>query len=86
MDDILGLSRPKATGDVQRIKLLAKDIIGISTDATLMVSELHCHEEGCPDVETVLAVLSNGDRKTWKIGKPMSEVGPEDIFRLTEKT
>lgn len=85
MDDILGLSRPKSTGDAQRIKVLARDFLGLPEEATLMISELHCHEDGCPDVETVVAVMEGADRRrTWKIAKPMADIGPDDILGLTD--
>lgn len=82
MDDILGLSRPKPTGDTQRIKALVRDHLGLDAETTVMVSELRCHEDGCPDVETVVAVLSGGETTSWKITKPMAEVGSGDIEAL----
>lgn len=82
MDDILGLSRPKSTGDAQRIKALAREYLHVPESATVMVSELHCHEDGCPDVETVIAVMAGeNERRTWKIDKPMADISPEDIWR-----
>ena len=84
MDDILGLARPKPAGDAGRIKALVPDRLGLGDEATLMVSELRCHEDGCPDVETVIAVMAGGkDTATWKIAKPMADVGAEDIARVT---
>lgn len=83
MDDILGLSRPKASGDSQRIKRLLNDRFVFADDTTVMVSELHCHEDGCPDVETVIALMTGPDqRKSWKIAKPMSAVDGDDIAAL----
>lgn len=83
MDDILGLSRPKATGDSQRIKTLLNDRFLFAADTTVMVSELHCHEDGCPDVETVIALMTGPDqRKSWKIPKPMSAINGDDIAGL----
>lgn len=83
MDDILGLSRPKPEGHGQRIKTLVRDFLDLTPDTTLMVSELHCHEDGCPDVETVIAVMRPGaERRTWKIGKSMAEIQVADISGL----
>ncbi len=31
--------------------------LGLAEDATVMVTELTCSEEGCPPIETVIAVL-----------------------------
>lgn len=83
MYDILGLSRPKATGDAQRIKSLVRAHVGVDDNVTLMVSELHCHEDGCPDVETVIAVMMGPDQRTsWKIQKPMVDIDADDIRSL----
>ena len=84
MDDILGLSRAKPDGSGQRIKELVRKRFGLDEAATLMVSELRCHEDGCPDVETVIAVMGSGRAKlTWKIAKPMAQVDADDIATLS---
>ena len=83
MDDILGLSRAKPDGSGQRIKELVRKRFGLDEAATLMVSELRCHEDGCPDVETVIAVMGGGQANlTWKIAKPMAQVDAGDIAAL----
>jgi hypothetical protein len=70
-------------GDAGRIKALVRNRLGLGDDATLMVSELRCHEDGCPDVETVIAVMTGGkDTETWKIAKPMADVGADDIAAI----
>jgi hypothetical protein len=84
MDDILGLSRAKSDGSGQRIKDLVREHFALDDGATLMVSELRCHEDGCPDVETVIAVMADGRANlTWKIAKPMAQVGAGDIATLS---
>ena len=83
MDDILGLSRGKPDGNAGRIKDLVRMRFCLSDEATLMVSELRCHEDGCPDVETVIAIMGTSRTQlTWKIAKPMTEVGEGDIQSL----
>lgn len=84
MDDILDLSRPKSEGHAQRIKTLVKNRLDLPETATLMVSELHCHEDGCPDVETVIAVMVPGsERQTWKLGKAMADIDVADVSHLS---
>ncbi len=84
MDDILGLSRVKPDGSGSRIKALVRRHFGLDDAATLMVSELRCHEDGCPDVETVIAVMGSGRANlTWKIAKPMAQVDADDIATLS---
>ncbi|MEQ9558195.1 MAG: hypothetical protein RIG67_20685 [Rhodospirillales bacterium] len=83
MDDILGLSRAKPDGSGQRIKDLVRRRFALDDAATLMVSELRCHEDGCPDVETVIAVMGAARTSlTWKIAKPMALVDAGDIAAL----
>lgn len=83
MDDILGLSRKKPDGTAARIKSLIRQKLDLSDDITLMVSELQCHEDGCPDVETVIAVMRAGQPPaSWKIQKPMADITESDINQL----
>lgn len=83
MDDILGLGRRKPDGHAARIKDLVRVRFGLDDDTTLMVSEVRCHEDGCPDVETVVAVMRNRqDPLSWKIAKPMLDVSAGDIEDL----
>lgn len=80
MDDILGLGRPAAADGGKRLKDLARTLWDLAEDETVMVSELRCHEDGCPDVETVVAVLSGpGGTRQVKIAKPMADVTAEDL-------
>ncbi|MEQ8230035.1 MAG: hypothetical protein RIA64_18270 [Rhodospirillales bacterium] len=84
MDDILGLSRGKPDGNAGRIKDLVRMRFCLSDEATLMVSELRCHEDGCPDVETVIAVMGTSQNQlTWKIAKPMARIEAGDIAALS---
>lgn len=58
---------------------------GLSTETTVLITELQCYEEGCPQVETVVAILDQpGHPRRFKIHKPMSEVTRDDISRLSE--
>ncbi|MCB2099429.1 MAG: hypothetical protein KDE22_01065 [Rhodobacterales bacterium] len=83
MDDILGLARPKPAGDAPRLKALVRRRLGLGADSTVMVSELRCHEDGCPDVETVVAVLAAGrETESWKIPKPMARITEQDLAAL----
>ena len=80
MDDILGLSRPKTTGEPARIKDLVRARLTLDEAETLMVSELRCHEDGCPDIETVVAVIgAGGARRSWKLAKPMAAIEAADL-------
>jgi hypothetical protein len=47
---------------VQELKLQTQKLLGLSDDVTISVSELTCREPGCPDVETVVAILRDGEK------------------------
>lgn len=53
---------------------------------TIMVTQLECKEEGCPPLETVIAMLFDGkkDKEMYKVCKGISEVKQEDIQNLKE--
>ena len=83
MEDLLGLGRNKPDGQTGRIKEMVRRHFGLSEDTVLMVSELRCHEDGCPDVETVIAVMETGvSPQTLKIAKRMADIQPADIHTL----
>ena len=59
----------------KRIKELVRAAWNVNDDIVIMVSELRCHEDGCPDLETVIALMSeDAAPKTIKINKPIAEL------------
>ena len=45
---------------------------------------LQCTEEGCPPIETVIAIMETpGKPRQYKIHKPLAEVKQTDIVSLT---
>jgi hypothetical protein len=80
MDDILGLSRPPPQDSSRRVKQWVREVRSLPDEAVVMVSELRCHEDGCPDVETVVAIMGVGAADTKaKFAKPIDHVTREDI-------
>lgn len=62
------------------IKRWAKQHWQLPEDTALLVSELQCGEADCPDVETVIAVLSGAAKdKKVKLSKPLRAVCEADI-------
>jgi tagatose-1,6-bisphosphate aldolase non-catalytic subunit AgaZ/GatZ len=58
----------------------------LGEDDYVMVTELRCTEEGCPPLETVIAVLRKDQQKrTYKIHKPIAEIAATDLQRLFAK-
>ncbi len=46
---------------------------------TTMVTELQCKEEGCPPIETVIALLKGKSKEMKKIHKALEEVTYNDV-------
>ena len=71
---------------IARIKGWARELFGLAEDTTVMVSELRCQEEDCPDVETVIAVLGEpGKARKHKVLKPMAEVTRDDVLSFAAR-
>ena len=75
------LGRPKRDAAlVRRIKEWAYECLPISTDATVTVMELECHEPDCPPLETVVAAMEKGkETRQWKFHKPMPDITLADV-------
>ena len=72
-------NKPKVK-HTQRVKDLVRNRWGIDDNVVIMVSELKCHKDGCPDVETVIAPMAEDQNPTKiKIERPVAEVDPKII-------
>lgn len=74
------LPRERSSGYATEIKVWVSEQLGLGENDLVSVAELTCYEPDCPPVETVVTVHRNyGERETWKIHKPISEVYQSDI-------
>ena len=83
-DDLLGngdsFKQTGGTVSTATIKAWAFKHWNLPSDATLLVSELQCGETDCPDMETIIAILSVADAdKTVKFNKSIHEIKESDI-------
>ena len=63
-----------------------REIFELTEDETILVTELQCHEEGCPAIETVIVVLREGTGKEqYKFHKKMYEINFDDIANLSTR-
>lgn len=70
---------PGATG---RVKAWALEALG-EQDATVLVTELRCHEPGCPPLETVIAwVDAPGGARQRKVHRAAAELTQEEVALL----
>ena len=81
---LIGSSKPKTDlTKVRKIKEALGESLSIQNNATITVTELTCLEEGCPPVETVVALLKAGsDPLQHKIHKPAAEFKAADLTEI----
>jgi hypothetical protein len=58
---------------IQQIKRWAYDALAIDPGVPISISQLQCHEPGCPPVETVIVVLTE-PKQTYKIHAAPGEI------------
>jgi hypothetical protein len=73
--------RPDGTATA-RVKAWVTATLEPDDNRTILVTELACTEPGCPPVETVIALLQEGDRERWKLHKPAAAITEDDVRTL----
>ncbi len=67
-----------------QVKSWVFQVFDLSEDVSVMITQLQCTEEGCPPIETVIAIMETpGKPRQYKIHKPLAEVKQTDIASLT---
>lgn len=87
MIDLFG-TKEKAVGDnAGQIKEWMRQAFDLGEDVIVMVSELRCLEEGCPPLETVIAIMrEDGKQEMHKLYKAVHKVIERDVFKLANGT
>jgi hypothetical protein len=81
--DIFSSRGPRNSERTNEIKAQVATELGLDAEATVMVSELACMEEGCPPVETVIAVFRPAMEKLqFRLHRSMAEVTTHDIREM----
>ena len=71
---------PDRLNRVGAIKEWSRECLALEDGATVMVSELRCTEDGCPPLETVIAVFApDGGRLQLTVHKPLDGVTRGDV-------
>ena len=77
------LFTPKTPRDAVRLTAIKQQIaesLRLSEDAMVMVTELSCKDDDCPDIETVIAVLRRGEPKLHaKLTSAIADLSDEDV-------
>ncbi len=77
-------TQKQKSSNSSNVKDWTREALGLDDDAIVMVSELQCHEEGCPPIETVIAVMRTGEEKQmFKVHKATDELTKDDVEQAT---
>jgi hypothetical protein len=80
---ILPGTNPRQDGTATaRVKAWVSAALAPDEDRTILVTELACTEPGCPPVETVIALLQEGEPERWKLHKPVAALTEDDVRTL----
>jgi hypothetical protein len=81
--DLFSSRSNRSSERTKEIKAQVSAALGLDEHATVMVTELACMEEGCPPVETVIAVFRPAMRKLeFRMHRPMAEITAHDIEQM----
>ena len=82
---LIGGSKPKTSLDmVRKIKGTLEKALSLPDSATISITELACSEEGCPPIETVVALLQAGSNPLQhKFHKPAGEFKAADLVEVS---
>jgi hypothetical protein len=73
-------TRPGYPEAIARMKVETREVLGLADDIVVSINELACRDPECPGIETVVAVLREGQRpRTARIRKPIIEVTSDDL-------
>jgi len=78
--------RGRGSGHSAKIKDLVRELLALSDEHTVLVTELKCTEPGCPPLETLVAVLSPGGiRYQQKVHLALEQIAESDVRSLVHK-
>jgi hypothetical protein len=71
---------------IDRLKAATREQLHLSDDVVVSVTELACREPGCPDVETIVAILT-ADKKprTVRFHKRIVEIDQSELAAALHK-
>lgn len=85
-DNPLAPKRNRFQGKTTEIKKWVKDILDLPNDTPISIAELTCHEENCPDLETVIGVMDPSKPiATFRIHLAISDVTKPEIAKAIDE-
>ena len=65
---------------IDQIKARTCELLALGDGVVVSVTELRCCDPGCPDIETVVAILAAGQEpQTFRFHKPIPDVNAADL-------
>ena len=74
MLNLFGKNQKKDVASILKIKNWVRENFDLTEYESVLVTELQCHEEGCPPIETVIVVLREETGKEQKGSKTLNIV------------
>jgi hypothetical protein len=82
-EDIFSVRTRPSPVRIAEIKTNVAAAFNLPDSASILVTELRCTEPGCPPLETVIAILQEGQATIQhKVHKAIQEITPADIRDL----
>lgn len=78
---------PNDTGNTKLhtlIRTWVKDKFALQEPLELIVSEIKCADLGCPDIDTYITFIKDGQSRKFRIAKPLVYVRKWDIEGMRE--
>ena len=71
---------PEHRQAIERVQAWTRERFSLPEEAPVLASELACTVPGCPPLETVVAFWTeNGERRHFKVFKPVEQVALDDL-------
>ena len=81
--DLFQKKNPEKGLRAQEIKVRVTQLLSLDDDATVMVTELNCQDEDCPEIETIIAVFRSGQAKLQTtLHSSIEEITDSEIERF----
>ncbi|MEM7649736.1 MAG: hypothetical protein AAF283_11180 [Cyanobacteria bacterium P01_A01_bin.70] len=68
---------------LRQLKAWVHEALALPEDVPISISQLQCHEPGCPPIETVVAVMSQPPQ-TFKIHAGVEAIAQGDVERMVK--
>lgn len=66
--------------ELERVRMLAGKLLGLSAEAVVKVNEINCTDPACPGQETVILIMEPGTRtRALKVQAPVEAVNADAL-------